>query len=95
MKAFKGHRRAGRRPKKRVAMPELAHANCALDCSRRAWSVQSGFVHRPQTDGCEPLFPGGVAAAGRRVCWLDRSSAVEPLAAKRIDGMPETYPFGI
>lgn len=28
-------------------------------------------------------------------CWFDRTSAAPRLDAERLNGMPETYPFGV
>jgi protein-L-isoaspartate(D-aspartate) O-methyltransferase len=54
-----------------------------------------GVIYRPQTELASHYFQAVLPGQFDEYCWLDRTTAVRPLDTKRMQGMPETYPFGL
>jgi protein-L-isoaspartate(D-aspartate) O-methyltransferase len=54
-----------------------------------------GVIYRPRTELASHYFQAVLPRQFDEYCWLDRTSAVRPLDATRMRGMPETYPFGL
>jgi protein-L-isoaspartate(D-aspartate) O-methyltransferase len=54
-----------------------------------------GVIYRPQTELASHYFQAVLPRQFDEYCWFDRTQAVQPLDAARLQGMPETYPFGL
>jgi protein-L-isoaspartate(D-aspartate) O-methyltransferase len=54
-----------------------------------------GVIYRPQTELASHYFQAVLPRQFDEYCWFDRTSAVRPLDTARLQGMPETYPFGL
>ena len=54
-----------------------------------------GVIYRPQAEMASHYFQAVLPRQFDEYCWFDRTHAVTPLDTARLDGMPETYPFGL
>lgn len=54
-----------------------------------------GVIYRPETERASHYFHAVLPQQFDEYCWFDRSEAVRPLGAKELDGVPDTYPFGL
>ena len=54
-----------------------------------------GVVYRPETERASHYFHAELPSQFDEYVWVDRTTAVEPLATRDVDGMPDTWPFGL
>jgi len=54
-----------------------------------------GVVYRPETERFSHYFEAHLARQFDEYIWFDATSAVTPLDVKELEGVPETYPFGL
>lgn len=54
-----------------------------------------GVIYRPETELASHYFRAVLPRQFDEFVWLDETRAVEPLAARTIEGLPDTYPFGL
>lgn len=54
-----------------------------------------GVIYRPETERASHYFRAVLPRQFDEYVWIDGTSAVEPLAAQSVEGMPDTYPFGL
>jgi protein-L-isoaspartate(D-aspartate) O-methyltransferase len=54
-----------------------------------------GVIYRPETELASHYFDAVLAEQFDEYIWFDETTAVRPLVATDIGGMPETYPFGL
>lgn len=54
-----------------------------------------GVIYRPETELQSHYFQAVLPKQFDEYIWFDESSAVTPLAAHELKGMPDTYPFGL
>ncbi len=54
-----------------------------------------GVIYRPETELWSHYFEASLPRQFDAYIWFDETRAVEPLSATRVEGMPETYPFGL
>ncbi len=54
-----------------------------------------GVIYRPETELQSHYFQAALAHQFDEYVWLDETSAVTPLAAHHLAGVPDTYPFGL
>jgi protein-L-isoaspartate(D-aspartate) O-methyltransferase len=54
-----------------------------------------GVIYRPETELASHYFEASLPRQFDDYIWLDETSAVTPIATREIDGLPETYPFGL
>src|SRR5690606_24101717 len=54
-----------------------------------------GVIYRPETEIWSHYFEASLPRQFDAYIWFDETRAVEPLSAPHIEGMPETYPFGL
>lgn len=69
---------------------ELRH-----EFSREMLQRAIGVIYRPETEMQSHYLHAAVARQFDEYIWFDVSSAVEPIPACELDGMPDTYPFGV
>ena len=53
-----------------------------------------GVVYRPETELLSHYFEAQLPRQFDAWLWFEETSAVTPLAAEELAGVPETYPFG-
>jgi protein-L-isoaspartate(D-aspartate) O-methyltransferase len=54
-----------------------------------------GVIYRPETERMSHYFEAVLPRQFDEYVWFDRSRAVTPLATDELEGMPDTYPFGL
>ncbi|MFT4582543.1 MAG: protein-L-isoaspartate(D-aspartate) O-methyltransferase [Gammaproteobacteria bacterium] len=54
-----------------------------------------GVIYRPDTELQSHYFQAIVPAQFDEYIWFDTSSAVRPIATHELEGLPDTYPFGL
>jgi protein-L-isoaspartate(D-aspartate) O-methyltransferase len=54
-----------------------------------------GVIYRPESERYSHYFEATLALQFDDYVWFDESSAVTPLTATELKGVPETYPFGV
>ncbi len=54
-----------------------------------------GVIYRPETELRSHYFAASLSNQFDEYIWFDRTSAVTPLSGPELEGLPETYPFGL
>jgi len=54
-----------------------------------------GVIYRPETELASHYFQASLPRQFDAYVWFDRTSAVAPLSGPEVEGVPETYPFGL
>jgi protein-L-isoaspartate(D-aspartate) O-methyltransferase len=54
-----------------------------------------GVIYRPETELASHYFRAVLPRQFDEFVWLDETRAVEPLATRTLQGVPDTYPFGL
>jgi protein-L-isoaspartate(D-aspartate) O-methyltransferase len=54
-----------------------------------------GVIYRPETELQSHYFQAELPRQFDEYIWFDHSRAIAPLAVKELEGMPDTYPFGL
>jgi protein-L-isoaspartate(D-aspartate) O-methyltransferase len=54
-----------------------------------------GVIYRPHTELASHYFQAVLPRQFDEYIWFDETSAVTPLATHDLEGMPDTYPFGL
>jgi protein-L-isoaspartate(D-aspartate) O-methyltransferase len=68
-------------PRESLAVPRLQRA--------------IGVIYRPETELASHYFQAVLPRQFDEYIWLDETRAVTPFATKDLEGMPDTYPFGL
>ena len=54
-----------------------------------------GVIYRPETELASHYFQAVLPRQFDEYIWFDETQAVTPIATKDLEGMPDTYPFGL
>jgi protein-L-isoaspartate(D-aspartate) O-methyltransferase len=54
-----------------------------------------GVIYRPETELASHYFEAMLAHQFDEYIWLDETTAVHPFDTSELEGMPDTYPFGL
>ncbi|MET1115760.1 MAG: erythromycin esterase family protein [Comamonas sp.] len=54
-----------------------------------------GVIYRPETELQSHYFQAVLPRQFDEYIWLDQTNAVVPLDSKTVEGLPDTYPFGL
>jgi len=54
-----------------------------------------GVIYRPETELASHYFEAELPRQFNEYIWFDRTTAVAPLPAGQMRGVPDTYPFGV
>ncbi|WP_409560720.1 protein-L-isoaspartate(D-aspartate) O-methyltransferase [Hyphomicrobium sp. MC8b] len=54
-----------------------------------------GVIYRPDSELASHYFEATLPRQFDEYIWIDRTSAVKPIKGIELEGMPETYPFGL
>jgi protein-L-isoaspartate(D-aspartate) O-methyltransferase len=54
-----------------------------------------GVIYRPQTEAASHYFEAALSRQFDEYIWIDATSAVTPIKTAELEGMPDTYPFGV
>lgn len=65
------------------------------DLSKPRLERAIGVIYRPETELQSHYFQAVLPRQFDEYIWVDQSSAVSPLATEVVEGLPDTYPFGL
>ncbi len=54
-----------------------------------------GVIYRPETELASHYFEAVLPRQFDEYIWIDRTSATKPLDVAELEGLPDTYPFGL
>jgi protein-L-isoaspartate(D-aspartate) O-methyltransferase len=54
-----------------------------------------GVIYRPDSELASHYFEAELSRQFDEYIWIDRTSAVRPFGVKELEGLPDTYPFGL
>lgn len=54
-----------------------------------------GVIYRHETELQSHYFQASLPSQFDEYIWIDETSAVAPIEAHQVQGMPDTYPFGL
>ena len=54
-----------------------------------------GVIYRPETELSSHYFQANLALQFDEYIWFDETRAVRPFQTKELEGLPDTYPFGL
>jgi len=54
-----------------------------------------GVIYRPETERASHYFQAVLPRQFDEYVWIDQTEAVSPLKVEVVDGVPDTYPFGL
>lgn len=63
--------------------------------SERRLERAIGVIYRPETELASHYFLADLPRQFDEFVWFDETRAVSPLETREVDGLPETYPFGL
>lgn len=66
----------------------------ATELSKPRLERAIGVIYRPETELASHYFEAELPRQFDEYIWVDKTSAVMPLATGQIRGLPDTYPFG-
>jgi protein-L-isoaspartate(D-aspartate) O-methyltransferase len=76
----------------------LRHARSAdlrQELARQRLQRAIGVIYRPETERHSHYFHAELPRQFDEYVWFDETHAVQPLETRELQGMPETYPFGV
>ena len=68
--------------------------NVTAELSKPRLERAIGVIYRPETELSSHYFEAELPRQFNEYIWIDKTSAIKPLPAAQIQGLPETYPFG-
>jgi erythromycin esterase-like protein len=54
-----------------------------------------GVIYRPESELASHYFEAVLPRQFDEYIWIDRTSAVKPFNVAELQGLPDTYPFGV
>jgi protein-L-isoaspartate(D-aspartate) O-methyltransferase len=54
-----------------------------------------GVIYRPETELASHYFHAVLPRQFDEYVWIDTTQAVQPFDTAELEGLPDTYPFGI
>jgi erythromycin esterase-like protein len=54
-----------------------------------------GVIYRPETELASHYFEAVLPRQFDEFIWFDETRAVTPFKARELEGLPDTYPFGV
>ena len=54
-----------------------------------------GVIYRPETELASHYFQAVLPPQFDEYIWFDETRAVTPFETKELEGLPDTYPFGL
>jgi erythromycin esterase-like protein len=78
-----------------LALREPARAEVREELIPARLERAIGVIYRPDTERASHYFQASLPHQFDEYLWIDGTSAVTPLEAHRLSGIPDTYPFGL
>jgi protein-L-isoaspartate(D-aspartate) O-methyltransferase len=76
-----------------LRLPASAAVRSGLEKPRLERAI--GVIYRPETELASHYFQAVLPRQFDEYIWFDKTSAVTPLVTKALEGLPDTYPFGV
>ena len=75
----------------------LSHADRQLrqELGRPRLQRAIGVIYRPESEMASHYFEADLPRQFDEYVWIDRTMAVTPIATAELEGVPDTYPFGV
>jgi protein-L-isoaspartate(D-aspartate) O-methyltransferase len=54
-----------------------------------------GVIYRPETELASHYFSASLPRQFDEYIWIDQTRAVQPIKTRELEGLPDTYPFGL
>jgi len=78
-----------------LPLRHLRPASLAAGLSRARLERAIGVIYRPETELQSHYFEAVLPRQFDEYVWFDETTAVAPLRTEELEGLPETYPFGL
>ncbi|HML30004.1 MAG TPA: erythromycin esterase family protein, partial [Hyphomicrobium sp.] len=78
-----------------LMLPLNAHGELREKLLRPQLERAIGVIYRPDTELASHYFEAVLPRQFDEYIWIDRTSAVHPIESIELQGLPETYPFGV
>ena len=78
-----------------LALREPARAEVREELTPARLERAIGVIYRPETELQSHYFLASLPHQFDEYVWLDATTAVTPLGARPVSGVPDTYPFGL
>jgi erythromycin esterase-like protein len=82
-------------------LEEVTYPSFFLDLSQTTGLAKArleraiGVIYRPETELASHYFQAVLPSQFDEFVWFDETTAVSPLKAAELEGLLETYPFGL
>jgi erythromycin esterase-like protein len=77
-----------------VAFQPVDHRSMLLDF-HIVFVDPIGVIYHPETEFESHYFEARLPSQFDELIWFDKTSAVTPFKTHELEGMPDTYPFGL
>lgn len=67
----------------------------ATELSKPRLERAIGVIYRPETEVASHYFEAELPRQFNEYIWIDRTNAITPLTTGQLEGLPDTYPFGV
>jgi protein-L-isoaspartate(D-aspartate) O-methyltransferase len=54
-----------------------------------------GVIYRPESELASHYFRASLPRQFDEFVWFDETTAIRPLTSRELQGVPDTYPFGL
>jgi protein-L-isoaspartate(D-aspartate) O-methyltransferase len=78
-----------------LPLREAVPADLARGLAKARLERAIGVVYRPETELESHYFRAELPRQFDEYVWFDDTRAVTPLDTKKVEGLPDTYPFGV
>jgi protein-L-isoaspartate(D-aspartate) O-methyltransferase len=78
-----------------LPLRKLAGTSLGEALSRPLLERAIGVIYRPETERASHYFQSNLLQQFDEYIWFDETRAVTPLKTSEMEGLPDTYPFGI
>jgi protein-L-isoaspartate(D-aspartate) O-methyltransferase len=82
-------------PKFLLALRDATSNELIDELSRPRLQRAIGVIYRPETELASHYFEARLPMQFDELIWFDETQAVTPFKTSELQGMPETYPFGL
>jgi protein-L-isoaspartate(D-aspartate) O-methyltransferase len=82
-------------PRFLLGLRELGEGSLGQALSRPLLERAIGVIYRPETELASHYFQSVLTQQFDEYIWMDETHAVTPFETRELEGLPDTYPFGI
>jgi protein-L-isoaspartate(D-aspartate) O-methyltransferase len=78
-----------------LPLRESAHEDLCERLAKPRIERAIGVVYRPDSELASHYFEAVLSRQFDEYIWIDRTTAIKPFDTTQLQGLPDTYPFGI